>query len=150
MCKQLPPNVKRASGESANSFATQHLGNKRVCEPTGGRRRSLKANKGSAAQARIVKDHESKDKERLLLVNRKDVPAHTTETVRLLTRRDTTVVTLPTASLTDARRVSQQQTRGQKQTSPCEQTGTAACLSEVAEGGSGGLHRPESLSQSCW
>lgn len=64
-------------------------------EPTRGRRRSLKANKGSAAQACIVKHRESKDKECLLLGKQKDVPAYTTETVRLLTLRNTTVVTLP-------------------------------------------------------
>lgn len=66
-----------------------------MCEPTGGRRRSLKANKRSAAQGWIVKDHESKDKERLLHVNQKNVPAHNAEMVRLLTLQNTTVVMLP-------------------------------------------------------
>lgn len=42
-----------------------------------------------------MKDHESKDKECLLHVNQKNMPAHNAGMVRLLTLQNTTVVTLP-------------------------------------------------------
>lgn len=76
-------------------FEIQQPGSKKVCEPTGGRRRSLKANERSAAQGWIVKDHESKGKACLLHVNQKNVPAHNAGMVRLLTLQHTTAVTLP-------------------------------------------------------
>lgn len=90
-CKQLLPNVKRTSGESANSFEIQPAGNKE-CEPAGGGRGSLKAKGRAAAQGWIAKDRESEDEEFLLHVAQENVPA---ELVRLLTLQETTVVTFP-------------------------------------------------------
>lgn len=67
-CKQLLPNVKRTSGESAaNSFEIQPAGN-RECEPAGGGRGALKAKGGAADPSWIGKDWGSEDEEFVLHV----------------------------------------------------------------------------------
>lgn len=90
-CKQLFPNGKRTSGESANSFEIQPAGN-REWEPAGGGRGSSKAKGRAAAQGWIVKDWEREAEEFLLHVAQENVLA---ELVRLLTLQETTVVTFP-------------------------------------------------------